>query len=194
MSKLRTILICICILFFGALVLNNNLDRVFVNQQTIKSSTVKEKIKDLWELSTVQYVYTNVVVFEDKWEFAGTSLPFTGKSFLIKYTGYIKAGVNLDNVEIEILDSDSISITVSQAQIIANVINEEEVYIYDERSSLFNRLSISDLYSILPAEKEAMEAEVVEQGFLEDANEKAKLLLEGLLNSMGFNQVVITFK
>ena len=50
-----------------------------------------------------------------------------------------------------------------------NVISEEDVYFYDERDSVFNKLSFKDLYSVLVEEKERMKEEVLGKGILNDA-------------------------
>ncbi len=66
----------------------------------------------------------------------GFNMPFTSKSFIIKYSGYIKAGVDLNGVETQFIDAQSIKMILDKPTIFDNVIIEEEVYIYDEKDSV----------------------------------------------------------
>jgi len=75
-----------------------------------------------------------------------------------------------------------------------NVIVEEEVYIYDEKDSVFNKLSFEDLYDVLVKEKETMEEEVIQKGLLNDAEKNTRELLTSLLQGMGFENIEIIFR
>ena len=121
-------------------------------------------------------------------------MPFTNKSFLIKYDGYIKAGVDLNAVETEVIDTKTVKMTLDKPEIFDNVIMEDEVYIYDERDSVFNKLSFEDLYEVLVDEKQKMEKEVIKKGLLNDAEKNTKEVLISLLKSMGFEKIEIVFK
>ncbi len=98
------------------------------------SDTIEEKISRILEISTVKYNYTNVVTYKDNKKMNGFNMPFTSKSFIIKYSGYIKAGVDLNGVETQFIDAQSIKMILDKPTIFDNVIIEEEVYIYDERT------------------------------------------------------------
>ena len=75
-----------------------------------------------------------------------------------------------------------------------NVIVEEDVYIYDEKDSVFNKLSFEDLYDVLIKEKKSMEEEVIEKGLLNDAEKNTEEILTSLLEGMGFENIEIIFK
>ncbi len=109
------------------------------------SNRIEEQVSKLVELSTVKYNYTNIVEYEDTLQFKGINLPFTNKRFIVKYSGYIKAGIDLDSIEIKIKDDKNIEITMDKPKIFENVISEEDVYFYDEKDALFNKLSFTDL-------------------------------------------------
>lgn len=187
------IIILLLVVLVVMIVLNQNKFNL-EKEQTVSTSMVEETLKNLWQLSVLKYSYSNVIVYEEAINFKGTRLPFTEKGFLIKYTGYIKAGINLDSMELLIDDENNITVSLNKAEVLDNVINEEDIYIYDERSSLFNPLRLEDLYTVLPAEKKAMEEEIIAKGFLQEANEKASLLIENLLSEMGFTKIIVTFK
>jgi hypothetical protein len=138
--------------------------KISMDRKTILlSNKIEEKVLRLVELSTVKYNYTNIVEYEDKVQLSGISVPFTNKKFIVKYSGYIKAGVDLSTIEVNVKNKDAVEIKMDKPQIFENVIPEEEVYFYDERDSIFNKLSFKDLYVVLIQEKEKMKEEVIQK-------------------------------
>lgn len=164
------------------------------NDTSIDVSRVEEKISKILELSTARYDYVNVAIYKDSKKFNDIKLPFTTKKFMIKYSGYIKAGFDMENIEIESNEEKRIKLRVNKPLILDNVINEEEVYIYDEKSSIFNKLSYNDLYEVLIEEKENVKEDAISKGLLKEAETNAKELLNSLLETMGFEEVIISFK
>lgn len=157
------------------------------------SSTVSESVLRILQLSTMQYNYTDVVSYKQSNKFNNVKIPFTEKKFLIKYTGYIKAGIDLKDVTIVVPDPDTVHITMNHAQITDNVINEEDIYVYDEKESIFNQLKISDVYDVLVDEKNKTENKIIENGFLEEADKRTEELITEVLKSMNFKNIVIDF-
>lgn len=163
-------------------------------ETTLLSSNIEEKISKLVELSTVKYNYTNVVEYDDKMQINGMNIPFTNKKFILKYSGYIKAGIDLSTIDTKITDKDTINVKMNKAEIFENVISEEDVYFFDERDTVFNKLSFKDLYTVLIDEKEKMKDEVMEKGILDDAQENGKEIIYSFLEGMGFKNITIEYK
>lgn len=169
--------------------------RFSVKRETkMLSDTIKEEISKLLELSTVKYNYVNVVAYKDNKKFSGINMPFTNKSFLIKYSGYIKAGVDLKSAEINVNDTKSVEIKLDKPKVLDNVINEEDSYIYDEKESVFNQLKLEDLHNVLVKEKKNMEKEVIKKGLLTESEKNTKEILTSFLKNLGFENVKIVFK
>lgn len=163
-------------------------------ETSILSDTVEEQVSKILELSTVKYNYTNVVSYKDNKKFNEMNIPFTSKGFLIKYSGYIKAGIDLETVEVNVKDKKNVEIVLDKPKVFDNVINEEDVYVYDERESIFNQLKIEDLYDVLVKEKKNMEEEVINKGLLKEAQKNAEEILNSFLQNMGFENIKILFK
>lgn len=161
---------------------------------TLLSTNIEEKVSKLIELSTIKYNYTNVVEYDNKMQVNGMNIPFTNKKFILKYSGYIKAGIDLTTIDVKVKDKDTINVKMDKAEIFENVISEEDVYFYDERDSVFNKLSFKDLYSVLIEEKEKMKEEVMEKGILNDAQENGSEIIYSLLEGMGFKNIKIEYK
>ena len=130
---------------------------------------------------------------KDNKKFKDFPIPFTEKSFLIKYSGYIKAGVDLKDLDVAI-NEEKVTITLKKAKIFDHVINNEDLFVYDEKSSMFNKLSMQDMVNEISNEKSKVESDLLKTDFLDEANSNTKLLLQGILLDMGFENVTIIFK
>ena len=166
--------------------------RVTTNAETF-SSSVSESVLQIMQLSTLEYNYTDVVSHKESSKFKDLTIPFTEKRFMIKYTGYLKAGSDLSNVEIDTPDAETVHVTIDHAKITDNVINEEDLYVYDEKGSVFNKLKIADVYEIMVDEKEKTAAKLIENGFLEEADKRSEDLITEVLKAMNFENIVIRF-
>ena len=163
------------------------------NDKVINSTVIAERLSKISELSTVKYNYSNVLALKDSKKFKDFPIPFTEKSFLIKYSGYIKAGVDLKDLDV-VVNEKKVTITLKKAKIFDHAINNEDLFVYDEKSSMFNKLSMQDMVDEISNEKSKVEADLLKTGFLDEANANTKLLLQGILSDMGFENVTIVFK
>ncbi len=164
------------------------------NDVNLLSNNIEEKVSDLVELSTIKYNYTNIVDYENTKKFSGINIPFTSKKFIVKYSGYIKAGMELDDIDIIVSDRETVRLKINKAKIMENVISEEDVYFYDEKDSVFNKLSYDNLYEVLIDEKEKMEKQVLKDGILNDAEKNGEKIIYSLLEGMGFEKITIEYK
>lgn len=190
--KNKIIIVLIIVIVIGLFVTYNKFS--LERNTNLLSSKVEENIIKLVELSTVKYNYTNIVEYKDNIQLKGLNLPFTTKNFIVKYSGYIKAGIDLETVDIKIEDKEKIEISMDKPKIIENVISEEDVYFFDEKNAIFNKLSFDDLYSVLIDEKEKMKKEALEKGLLNDAENNGEEIITSLLEGMGFKSIKIKFK
>lgn len=172
------------------------LDKFEIKEKNIiTSDLIEEKISNIAELTTLKYTYKNVVKLKKAKEFSGGfKIPFTEKSLIFTYSGYIKAGVDLSSVNVTINeDGESIVIKLKNATILDNIVNEGSVEVFDEKSSVFNKLSTSDYLDSIVEEKEKTESDLIKDGFLEQANDQTKLILDTLVSGMGFEKIEIKF-
>lgn len=162
-------------------------------EKTYNASSIVEKISFIQELSLVEYHYTSVIGLKSNKKFQEMTLPFTEKSFLATYEGLIKAGIDLQPSDIEILDKN-IRLTLPRAKITQHSIDEKTLVIYDESRNILNPIKIEDYNEALKQEKETMEQKAVNSGILTQAEEQAALLLRAFLTEMGFETVEILSK
>ncbi|MEJ8554607.1 DUF4230 domain-containing protein [Tepidibacter sp. Z1-5] len=157
------------------------------------STTILGKISQIQELSVNKYYYTNIVSFKQNKKIKDLEIPFTQKSFLIKYDGIIKTGIDLNNVKIIENKNNNIKLKIKKAQILDHTIDEKNIYVYDEKTSLFNKLQIKDVFTEISKEKHKAEQKMIKEGFLEKSNKNTKKLLENILTGLGYEKIEIIY-
>ncbi len=157
------------------------------------STTVFSKISHIQELSTVKYNYTGVIGYKDAVKIFKMNIPLTEKYFLVKYNGYLKAGVDFDRIVVNV-EEEKIHVSIPRARIFDIVIDENSITVYNESDNAFNPIKISDYNQALSKEKETMRRDAIKQGILKDANQHAEIAIKSLLEEMGFKDVDITME
>ena len=164
------------------------------NQKSLDSTVIIERIDKICELSVVKYYYSNVVAYKDNKKLKDFDLPFTQKAFLIKYDGYIKAGIDASSIDVVYNEDKSIKLVIEKSRILDHIIDEKSVVVYDEKSSIFNGLSINDVFSQIISEKTNIENKLTEKGFLNEADSNLKIFLEEMLKDLGYDKIEILFE
>jgi hypothetical protein len=103
------------------------------------------EINDIGELATVEYLFTDAAKYSESMQYDGWDIPFTEKSFVLKWNGVIKAGVDLKRIRITV-DEQNKNITVSMpaAKILSYEVDNDSIEVLDERDNIFNSISVDD--------------------------------------------------
>lgn len=166
----------------------------------ITSDTVNEQLNSLGELVTVEYLYTNADKYENrnqvsvhKWNI---NLPFTTKSFLLAYDGRIKAGVNLKDVQIDVDENaHKITVVLPKSEITSHEIFEDNIRVFDEKDSVFNKITIENYNDFVASQKDGMEQRAIDMGLLSSADENAKTVVHSFLSFIpGIDTYTLTVK
>ena len=152
---------------------------------------VKDRLLEISELSVLKYEYKDIAFYEDTKKLNGFDVPLTKKKLIVVFEGYLKAGIDLEKANVSRVGENGILIKLEGAKVMDNVIYEDKVVIYDEKSGLFNPIKSDDVTNILAEEKKRIEKEVLEDGFLKEANLKAEKLIESFVMQMGFSNVEV---
>jgi hypothetical protein len=172
-----------------ALLINNNKRADYPGYS---SSTIMNRITHIQELALVKHNYTGVISYKDYMKFLNINIPLTDKYFLLKYNGYLKAGVDFSRVKIDVQNDSTIHVSIPKPKILDTVIDEKSVEVFNESENAFNPIKISDYNEALAREKNNMIKDAIDQGILSDATEQAKIVLRTMLEEMGFSQIYIT--
>lgn len=150
----------------------------------VSISEIETQILDIGELATIEYLYTNAGKFEDSEKALGIKLPFSTKSFIAKWDGIIKAGVQMDQVEVKLDKTDKvITITIPKAEILSHEIDNDSIETLDQKDGMFNKVTVDDVRDFDKASKEEMTQRAIENGILDKALENAKVIIERLVNT-----------
>ncbi len=183
------------------LVLEEKKDSILSEAEpVITSDTVVERLNSLGELVTVEYLYTNADKYENqnqvsvhKWSI---NLPFTTKSFLLAYDGRIKAGVDLKDIRIEVEEkSRRVTVILPKSKITSHEIFEDNIRVFDERDSVFNKITIENYNDFVASQKDSMEQRAIELGLLSSADNNAKNVVRTFLALIpGMDTYALTVK
>lgn len=150
------------------------------NSPTITGAILKDELKYVKDLVTVEYHYTNA----DKQEYDNSNLPFTRKSFIFSYDGVIRYGVDLQEVSIRVDDAaQTVTVTVPASKLVSHEIDEASFRILDETSSLFNPVRFGDMTEFRQEQKTEMEKKAAARGLPKQAQEQAAATIEALLSA-----------
>lgn len=163
----------------------------------INLDTIYSEIVDVGELATVEYLFTDAAKFSDSLQYNDWNIPFTEKSFVIKWNGVIKAGVKLEEVDITVDEkAGKIVIFMPPAQILSYIVDRDSIEVLDERDSIFNNITIDDKTKFDATTEEAMRQRAIDNGLLDKAQKNAQDIIKRLLtaNPAVGDQYVIEFR
>jgi hypothetical protein len=133
-------------------------------------------------LATVNYLFTNAARFTDSKQIKNWNIPFTEKSFIVKWDGEIRAGVMVDEVEI-VVDADEMKVTVyiPAAQIFSYSVTNAEVL--DEDNNIWNQITVDDKLKFDEKTEQEMRDRAILSGLLEEAQESAEEIIVRLFTA-----------
>lgn len=171
------IIVCLLIFFAGTQFASNS------DKPKITSTGLTQQLQDIEELATLSYNYTKVGEFSNSLQFNGWDIPLTQKSFLITYDGSLKAGIKMDKIQVDISDN-IITVSIPEIEILSNEIDESSIEVYDETRNIFNPISVNDYATFATSQKEAVEAEAIENGLLSEAATRTQDTIKKYLNAL----------
>ena len=154
---------------------------------------LKASIEDIGDVVTVEYNYTDILTYKDSLTLMDMKIPFTDKSYIIKYNGYIKAGVDLSKAVVKDIKETSVELDVPVATITDSVLDEKSMVILDQKNNIFNPLDLGDYQDTLKKELNARELKAKKDGLLERAQDNADKILRKLLQGLGFKDIKINY-
>lgn len=164
-----------------------------ISQRTALNATgVVEKVKSISELNTVEMYFNEIIDYKNAKKFNQYDIPFTEKSFIFTVKAKVKAGIDLSALtedDVKII-GDAITITLPEPQITSKEILSYKAY--DEKDGLFNEITNEDTLMALEEFTKNLDQQALENGLLEEADERTQQVLRNILKIMGFE--VVDFK
>lgn len=163
-------------------------------QQDSVANLVQDNLAELSDFTSLKYEYTNVIVSrtDRKLDLGFTDIQFAEAIKLIRYSGYIKAGIDLSQVDVSHQDGQ-VLIKIPKPKILDNVVATETTTVEDVKGNIFSDYPSQFVFDEINAEKTRLEKEKVDQGFLDQADQVAVKFLTAFLKSHGYDEFTISF-
>lgn len=145
------------------------------------SALTLQKLLGCSEWAVLSTIYTDVVLLKK-------SRLGMAKSYRIyRYVGKIKTGIQLDKCEFHIdVENRRIEIKLPPVQVFDHSIDIDNIEMFDEKSSLFSKISNTELFAEISRRKENALQRLVAHGLLEATESRTRLELTQLVSAMGY--------
>ena len=186
LTRIILILALITALFFGGKFSWQKLGEI----KTEKSSAIVfRELEKCAELVTAKNTYSDIISIK-KTRIAGFAKSFS----IIKYTGVIRGGIkDISKAQVKIYDRGrKVKVLLPKMEILSNDISSIEVF--DESKSIFVSISVKEIMEEIRFNQEAASAEILETGFLSEAESHAAKIFESILYASGFKEVEVGFE
>jgi len=150
----------------------------------ITSDTIMQQLNSIGELVTQEYVYRNSDIRTDcaKWIF-NWDRPFSESRMIVAYDGVIKAGIDLNQMQVTVdEESKTITVKIPASDITENNIPQETITVVDVKNGLFNDITFDDYNGFIAEQKLSMELKAIERGLLIRADQEARTLVQKFLD------------
>lgn len=142
----------------------------------------------------MKYEYSYAIVSRDNNNIPFTDINIAETIKLIEYSGYLKAGSDLSELEVTTDDGEEkISLRIPKAKILDNVVDTEKTTVEDIKGNIFSNYPTQKVFDEVNENKEQIEEEKIDQGLLDEADQRTEELLTDFLNAQGYSEVVIEF-
>lgn len=164
----------------------------FEKKEELKSDTkVLNTISEVLDLNVMKYNYSNIIDIKKDKSMNNIKIPFTQKSFIIKYEGVVNAGVSIEDVKILTNDFENIKIRIDKCKILEHYIKDESIYVYNIKESIFNKVEMQEVLEDISKHKNEYEEKLIKEGFLEEVKVIVKEKLYIILENMGYKSIEI---
>lgn len=151
----------------------------------INLDIVYHEMRELAQLVTAEYLFTDVAKFSDSRQIKNWSIPLTEKSFILKWDGAVKAGIELEDVEFDVNREEfTITVYLPAAKIMSYEIDYDTVEVLESKDSVFNKITLQDRIQFDAQTEDAMIERAIENGILGIAENNAAAAIEKLLSAI----------
>ena len=151
---------------------------------------VKEKLIPLQELATSQFEYTGIKEISNSRELLGVDIPLTTKEIDITYSGIIKVGYDLENIEYEIVPGMNVIIFKLPTPTVSNYILQDSI-VCEEKNNIFNPIQADEVsnYLVTVEQEELIRAE--QQGLYTEAEQHIKKVITDHFEELDYKTMFI---
>ena len=181
LTKLIIVLLLLIILLGGGYYI---FTKKLAPQKETNIAVVMNQLSFCQELVTAKYRYSDIISIKK-------TVAFSKSLSIIKYSGIIRIGIaDITQAEFEIYDEGKrLHIKLPDIEILGNDITSQEVF--DENHSIFVPITIDDVFTEIEKAKDKTLEELVDDGVKEEARENARKVIQQVMLSAGFEEVIV---
>lgn len=159
----------------------------------ITYGSIKHELEAIQELSTYVYNYSDFVLKTEDATIRGITVPGTKNTLIIVYSGKIKVGCDLSNVNCEIDETEKkIKLTLNSPKILDNYIDHDSIKTV-EFNNPFNPIKVDNAVKYLSGEKEKHEEYAIKKEHVfKLAEEQAEDVIKKLF--LAFHEYKVSFE
>ncbi len=160
----------------------------------IDVNVLRQRMERISELATVSYDYTDIASYSKTEKLWGYEVPFSTSKILLRYSGKIRAGVDLRQAVVTVRDS-VVEVCLPEPMVFSHDVDPRSVKILDQRDGLFSSIKIPDFQGFCMAHRDSMERVAQAHGLMDEARSGAVDAMEIVaapLRDMGW-RVEVTF-
>ena len=146
----------------------------------IVQQVLSEKMSDIRELASAEYIFTNAARFTSSKHIKDWKVPLTQKSFVQKWDGVIKAGVDLEALQVT-GDGEKLCITLPRAEVLSYEVLTDTVEVLDEKNNVFNPIKVDDKNDFDAETKQEMIDRAIKNGLLDKADKNAEQIITDII-------------
>lgn len=154
----------------------------------VTENVIMGKIESSSELTSAKLIYTGLKHYSDG------KIPFlTQEAFSMTYSATIRAGIDLDHLDVDVTDS-RVVITVPEVEIQEINVDEDSIQFYDKKFALFKGDSKEDVITAIKEIKQEIEAKPELEELKTEAKRQTEILFHSLFDdTIGDRELVIKF-
>ncbi|MDR3113464.1 MAG: DUF4230 domain-containing protein [Endomicrobium sp.] len=135
------------------------------------------------EYASLVYQYSSIITHSEAVELFSIPIPLTEKKAIYTIDGTIKLGFDCKDIKID-LSYNNIILRMPRIKILSHEIYPETFSLYDEKTSLFNKYTLTDANNIQKINKKEIEIKARQnRGLYIQARKFAEEQISGLLES-----------
>jgi len=152
-------------------------------EKKVSSEMIKEGLKDMGELITAEYYFTQVEDYTSVKKFF--KIISSESNVVFSYDGVVTAGIDCSQIEINKNDeTKQIKVILPKSDICQIDIDFDSFKLYSEKEAVWNQMKFSDYnLSMVEFENEAKN-KALEKGILERADERAESLVVNFIRGI----------
>jgi len=181
LTKIIIILLLLIILLGGGYYI---FTKTLTPKKESSVAIVMSQLSFCQELVTAKYHYSDLISIKK-------TAALSKSLSIIKYTGVVRIGIeDITQSDFELYnEGKGLKIKLPDVEVLGNDITEQEVF--DESHSIFIPITLEDVFIEIEKAKEKTLEELINDGILEEARANAKKIIQQIMFSAGFEEVII---